>query len=433
MGRYTTPQRYRLSGDGLTTPTDTSIQDYELEELISRSEATIDAYMGFPLRHPSGFAPGILGIVQSGFNFSTRKCTLPMPAVPARNVTRLRVHISNVGSSLPYSNNSAVAQGLYAILDPAEIVLNNDEGYGETISLTLTYSMSAVIWELGLNPPILEFDIEMGYYLPFLGRGLYNTTGDLMYYRAHDGHWASTYTMAPSILPNILPPVPPLIYKNGAIINATLLTAPLTAGVAYTNLSVAPLLAGASAGTSFTLNGSTGPIPGAIVPSLTVTLSSTVSAGATSLPVNSVTPVASYPAAVIPAWWNAGQTTQNSLWGGYMNGTYLTQGCSIDYNEGSVSFYNSGTPAAPVANAFGDAVQADFTGTIPKLVHEAVTAQVSYLMQQRKLNQLGAGGLELVKSGEQSIRRAKADDAMEDSLCARARLKLVRYASIAIG
>jgi hypothetical protein len=431
MARYITPSRYRYAGDGLLGPNDSSVEDYELEMLIDRAEAAIDAYMAFPTRLQNGFAPGIY-FMQEPFYFRNRKNSLPIPPVPARQVTRLRVHISNVGSTVPISGGAATAQGLYAILDPGEIVLNNDDQYGETISLTLTYSLSSVIWELGLDPPILEVDLETGYYLPHYGEKLYNMNGDLMLYRARAGYWASTFDMAPSILPNQLPSVPPLIYKNGQIVNATLLTAPLVAGTSYTSIQVAPLLQAAASGATFTINGSNGLNPQQVYPNLTVTLSAPASAGATTLSITSVTPVANYPAAAIPSWYATGMTTQNLPWLGNLNGAYLTQGCALDYTEGTVSFYNSGTPSSPIANSKTDIIQADYTGTIPSLVNEATISQVTYLLAQRRLNQLGAAGLELVKNGQQEIRRAKSDDMTEDGLCARARMKLSRYVSIAL-
>ena len=79
--------------------------------------------------------------------------------------------------------------------------------------------MSAVVWELGLNPPILEVDMECGYYLPHLGDTLYDI-GDHMNYRALRGFWATTYDQTITAQPQTLPPVPAVIYNNGSVITS---------------------------------------------------------------------------------------------------------------------------------------------------------------------------------------------------------------------
>jgi hypothetical protein len=201
-----------MADDGLIAPALTAAtgtpSDMTLASMISRAEAAIDAYIGAPLLTNSGFAPGVLGLVQSGFDFSTRRFRFPLPLVPVRQIKRIQVHISNTGAG---------GTGLYADLLPSEVVLNEWEGYCELVALTLTYSMSAVVWELGLNPPILEVDLECGYYLPYLGDTLYDT-GDHMNYRALRGFWATTYDQTLTAQPQTLPPIPAVIYNNGVAI-----------------------------------------------------------------------------------------------------------------------------------------------------------------------------------------------------------------------
>ena len=109
----------------------------------------------------------------------------------------------------------------------------------------------------------------------------------------------------------------------------------------------------------------------------------------------------------------------------YVNGVVqLTSTYTVNYALGQVLFNTSQT---------GNNVTVDYTATIPDLVQSACVDQVTWLLQQRNLNQMGIGGLELVRNGEQQIRRSRSDDIVEDQLCARARLKLAAYKSIAVG
>ena len=313
MSKYLTSQAYRYAYEGLVEPSTTTVTDLMLASLISRAEAAIDAYVGASLLTNNGFAPGVLGMVQQGFDmtggFGARKLRFPTPLVPVRNIKRIQIHISNASSS---------GDPLVAILEPGEVVINNWDGYCECIALTLTYSLSAVVWELGTNPPIAEWDLECGYYLPYLGDPLYDTGNGLLF-RSLRGFWASTYTQASSNRPMTLPPVPPSIYVNGAL---------------------------------------------------------------------------------------------------------QTSGYTINYSEGSVTFNTSQS---------GQTVTADYTTTIPELVREATISQVTYLLQQRMLNQMGMGGLEQARSADFFARRSRTDDTEEDQLCAKARMKLAAYKPIAIG
>jgi hypothetical protein len=363
-----------------------AIPDAKLAAYIARSESAIDAFVGFNLLGNGGFEPHTMGMVQQGFDFSTRKLRIPSPIVPVRTVDRIRIHISNTGGGTD--------TGLYAILEPSEVVINNWEGYCEIIALTLTYSMSAVIWELGLNPPIAEWDLEVGYYLPHWGETLYDS-GDATTFYALRQHWASSYVQSGSSQPSTLPPVPPVIYVNGVPQAACTLSAALVANTPYTSLAVTPLAQALTNGAQLVVNGGQGST------AITVTLSGNVSAGATTLPIASWTPLIAYPA-----------------------GTVVASGYSVNYKEGAVTFTakQSGNPT----------ITADLTAQIPDLVRDACIEQVTYLLIQRTLNQAGMGGLEQVKTGDQFARRSKSDDAEEDQLCAKARLKLAGYVPAAI-
>jgi len=317
MPKYLTPGIYRLQDDGILAPPNSvapgllTIPDATLARYIARAEAAIDAFIGAPLLTNNGFAPGTINIYQQGFDFTTRKMRIPLPVVPIRRITRVRVHISNSGPQ---------NAGLYADLLPEEVVIQQWEGYAEIIALTLTYSMAAVVWELGLNPPVLEVDMEAGFYLPYTGDTLYDT-GDHTTYRALRGFWTLTYDQAPDIQPNVLPPTTPNVYVNGAIQQAN---------------------------------------------------------------------------------------------------TY-----TVDPIEGSVTFATQQNPTV--------AVTADYTATIPDVVQTACIDQVTWLLQQRLLTQMGMGGIDQMRNGDLFARRPMKPDPMEDQLCAKARLKLAPYRPVAVG
>jgi hypothetical protein len=203
--RYLTPDQYRAADDGVASFS-TSHTDQFLARMIARAEEQIDSYMGFD---PTlgGFDPHVI-FHQRGFDLRTRKWANPQYPVPIRNIVRYRLHISNTDQS---------GQGFYATISPGDAVINQYEGYVEIVPLdALTYSMTPAIYQLGLNPPLVEVDAEVGYFIPKLGVRLYNDTQDGKTYRAPFGFWASEYTQAVSNRPATLPPVPPVIYLNGS-------------------------------------------------------------------------------------------------------------------------------------------------------------------------------------------------------------------------
>lgn len=382
--KYITPSGYRRMCDEI--PLLASLSDALLAAYIVRAESAVDAYVGFDLQSGNGFAPGSAVFVQQGFDFTTRKLRIPSPIVPVRTVDRIRIHISNSGGSNGQN-------GLYADLLPSEVVINNWEGYCEIIALTLTYSLSAVVWELGLNPPIAEWDIETGFYVPSLNESLYDTGQGTTFAALHQ-FWAANYVQAIAEQPNTVPPVPPVISVNGVPQFACTLSQALVAGQAYTTLPVAALNAALSPNTQLIVNGGQG------ATGVTVTLPNGAANGATSLTITSWTPTIAYPA-----------------------GTVLAAGYSVNYTEGTVTF---------AATQAGNTITANLTAQIPDLVRDATIDQVTWLLQQRALSQMGMGGLEQVKNGQQFARRAKSDDAEEDQLCARARLKLAGYLPVAL-
>lgn len=205
MPKYISLAQYKLRDEGFNL---NGINDIALASLISRAEAGVDAYMGFDPRL-GGFEPHVISF-QQGYDELHRKTSTPLPPVPMRRVVRYRIQLSN----LP--NNGA---GFFATINNNDIVVNVDEGYLEIVSLqTLVYSLAPMFSEFGLRPPIVQTDVEVGYFLPKLAQPLYNA-GNNTTYMALEGCWATTYTVASAAQPLTAPPTPPVVYVNGIVAN----------------------------------------------------------------------------------------------------------------------------------------------------------------------------------------------------------------------
>lgn len=84
----------------------------------------------------------------------------------------------------------------------------------------------------------------------------------------------------------------------------------------------------------------------------------------------------------------------------YINGTATTVGATpytLDPIEGTVLFASQ--------RAITDVISLDYTYTIPDPVRDATVAQVNYLLEQRGLNLMGMGGIEVARSRDQQIKR----------------------------
>lgn len=312
MPRYLTPTQYRYAFDGLVDPTNVkTYPDVLLGAFISRAEAAIDAYFGWPLQF-GGAEPHIVYGAQEAFDIDARRMRIPLAPVPARRILRFDLHVSNAGSG------SGAMAG--AVINPLDIAINNLDGYLEAIPLqAITYSLIPVVQGLGLEPPWIEMDYESGYYVPY-SRDMLFDTGDGLTFRAMRGFWATEYTLTQSARPSASPPIPAVVYVNGVA---------KTAGVDYT----------------------------------------------------------------------------------------------ADPVEGVVVFTSSQA---------GKTVQADYTAQIPDVIRGACVDQVTWLLQQRDLTQMGMGGIYLLQNRDQKLQRGRDNDASEDALCAKARKRLENYVEIPV-
>lgn len=211
MPKYITVAQFRAADTGIVgTTANANISDLSLARQIAEAEADIDSYVAFPYYLNGGFEPHMTGLIQQGFDQYTRRLANMAGPVPIRNAQRYRIHISNAGQT---------GQGLFASIDNGDVVINNAESYVEIVPLqAITYSLAPVVWDLGLEPPLIEADFEVGFYEPHFAETLYNDSGDNKTYRALNAFWASAYTQAIANQPNQLPPVPPVVYANGVVV-----------------------------------------------------------------------------------------------------------------------------------------------------------------------------------------------------------------------
>jgi hypothetical protein len=201
--KYLTPNQYTLADDGISL---TGLASTTLARMITRAESDIDAFIGFDMKR-GGFEPHNVWL-QSRFDEKSLKTPLPNYPVPIRQVTRYRIQVSNI---------STAGAGFFANINAGDCVINEDGGYVEIVPLqAVTYSLSPIILQLGLRPPIVQMDCEVGHYLPVFGETLVATDTTYTTYVASHGFWASSYTQALAVQPNQLPPIPAVIYVNGA-------------------------------------------------------------------------------------------------------------------------------------------------------------------------------------------------------------------------
>jgi hypothetical protein len=206
MPRYITLAQYKSRFDVGMAAAFAPLSDLALANIISMAESDIDDFMEFdPL--VGGFEPHTCWY-QHRWDERTLKTPSPNGVTPVRVVDRYRIQVSNL---------STTGAGFFASINPADCVINVFEQYVEIVPLqAVTYSLSPVILQLGLRPPIVQMDTELGFYLPALGDTLYDS-GDQTTYYALRGFWAQTYVMALSAQPAALPPVPPVVYVNGVL------------------------------------------------------------------------------------------------------------------------------------------------------------------------------------------------------------------------
>ena len=223
MPKYLTTQMMRDADTGVLTP---EVTDRQLTQWIQNAEADIDSFMGFTL-NTGGFEQH-RAWVQADWDYSTLRTKVPNWPVPAQNIYGYKIQVSNV---------STAGSGFFATINPGDVVINYYGAYVEIVPLqAVTYSLSPVLLQLGLKPPLVQMEYQAGFYFSNLGSTLINKGDNLTYY-AQDGFWATTYNVALHIQPMVLPPVPPVIYANGNVVASNLYTINATEGTVTFNVA----------------------------------------------------------------------------------------------------------------------------------------------------------------------------------------------------
>jgi hypothetical protein len=203
MPKYLTCQQFRDADTGILTP---DITDRVLTDKIQDAEATIDAFMGFTLQ-VGGFEQH-RAWTQAGYDELTLRIRVPNFPVPVQTVYGFKIQVSNISSS---------GAGFFATINPGDCVINVYASYVEIVPLqAVTYALSPVLMQLGLKPPLVQMEYQAGFYFPVVGETLINKGDNLTYYMQR-GFLATTYTAALSIQPIIQPPIPAVVYLNGAV------------------------------------------------------------------------------------------------------------------------------------------------------------------------------------------------------------------------
>lgn len=232
MPKYLSSRAYARADEGLlSVPT---LSAGTLKRFIERAERMVDAYCGFDARL-GGFEPHNIWY-QVKWDRKNLKTRIPIWPVPVRAALRYRIQVSMIGGNNP-------SNGFFATIQNGDVAYNTFGNYVEIVPLqAVLYSMLPVLVELGMNPPVAQLDLEMGYYLDEFGDTL-EDNGDHSVYFATRGFWATTYDQNRSIIPNTVPVVammnaadptlgqsyttnplglPFLLYKNGTLLTTNL-------------------------------------------------------------------------------------------------------------------------------------------------------------------------------------------------------------------
>lgn len=224
MPKYLTVQQFKNQST-YPVSADATLTDMALANTIARAEAEIDSFCQFDMRL-GGFEPHT-GWVQQQWDAKRLRVRMPNFPVPVRRALRYQIQVSNLSTS---------GAGFMAAINTNDIAYNVYDFYVEIVPLqSITYSLAPVLVQLGLRPPIVQWDYEAGFYLPSLGERLIDSGNHQLYY-ALRGFWTTSYTQALSIQPISLPPTTPVLYANGSVVSSLAYTIDATEGsIAFTS------------------------------------------------------------------------------------------------------------------------------------------------------------------------------------------------------
>lgn len=203
MTKYLTVAQYVAAGD---FPITADLTLLKLARTIKRAEEDIDAFMEFDPRL-GGFEPGVRW-VQAPFDKKTRKIRIPNFPVPVRRALRYQIQVST---------QTATGAGFFANIATGDIAYNVFDAYAEIVPLqSITYALTPVLVQFGLDPPLIQWDYSAGFYFGVLKETLIGDASNEVY-SAEQGFWATSYDLALSIQPQTPPPIPAVVYVNGVV------------------------------------------------------------------------------------------------------------------------------------------------------------------------------------------------------------------------
>lgn len=225
--RYLTPACVRNLGTGL--PLD-GLTDTDIAGLIEEAEALIDSEAGLDERAGVGFASGTHTEAQA-WDFATRRVYPASFPVPVLSVQSFEVVVSKQQGS---------TQEVYATIDPTLVIIQNDEGYLEVLSLALAlYSLAPVLTQLGLVQPFARFTYAAGYSIQQTSRRLFPSNELLGAVDPVEGEDTGTLNLWHSRLPCWDDTQPVTVTQNGATLDPSLYTVSYDDGAVALNTSYA--------------------------------------------------------------------------------------------------------------------------------------------------------------------------------------------------
>lgn len=205
MAKYLTPQQVRAGATGINW---TLSSNALLADMIAQAEGDIDAYMGFAEDDSLGFLPGERTEKQPWSTKSFRVYPRCMP-VPIRALSAFSIVVSqSAGDGSP----------VQAPVPLNQVIVNNDLGYCEVISTTVTvYGFVPVLLDLAVSEPFVSMTYTAGYSIPKLGFPIYDKGDDLTFH-SFIPNWD---TVAQT----------PIVYVNGAVQDPSTYTVNALSGV----------------------------------------------------------------------------------------------------------------------------------------------------------------------------------------------------------
>lgn len=198
MPKYLTASQLLAATQGIDT---SAIATAELAPYITAAESAIDAYCGTSFEYRARN-------LQTPWNPETRRILNNWTPVPIQSVERLRIQVST---------QTVTGNPFVANIPPADIVLDNTDGWLEIVSLqAILYGLAPTIINLGLNTIIALLDCHTGYYLVQSGEQLTPPVAPEKAYTSGRAYWVQSITQAPNQAPFAPQPVPPVVYQNGA-------------------------------------------------------------------------------------------------------------------------------------------------------------------------------------------------------------------------